>query len=57
MFEDAIKAAVAYKESVPSDFIEEVMRTIDYFDEKVWRHVGSATLLVCLFVVSAALGF
>lgn len=34
VFEDAMKAAVSYKENPPADFIEDVMRTLDYFDKK-----------------------
>lgn len=35
IFNDAIQAAVAYKENPETgDFMEDVMRTLDYFDEK-----------------------
>jgi Rab-like protein 2 len=37
VFEDAMKAAVQYKENPPADFTEDVMRTLDYFDEKEKR--------------------
>jgi hypothetical protein len=34
MFNDAIEAAIRYKENPPSDFVEDVLRVDDYFREK-----------------------
>lgn len=35
VFNEAIAAALLYKERPPEDFMEDVLRTIDYFDKKV----------------------
>jgi len=34
VFNEAIAAAVKYKENPPTDYIEDALRTLDYFDEK-----------------------
>ena len=34
VFNDAVKAAVQYRANPPTDYVEEVMTTLEYFDEK-----------------------